>query len=410
VAGLAVALHWALRQWARAAPHLPARAAAAGAALAAGLAVAEAGQALRLWTLPATPPGAAFTLRTGVEHAQIARAAFADRRAFRAAAAADPLAGRAGLLDRLAGREVRVVFVESYSRASFDNPAYAPRHTATLRRAEAALHAAGLAAASLWLVAPIEGGQSWLSHATLGAGLTVDSPSRHAALIASGRRTLWQIARDGGWRTVAVAPAITRPWPEGARLGFDAVLDRDALGYRGPPFNWVTMPDQFTLARWAGRLRPDPRPAFVQVALISSHAPWVPVPRLVAWDAVGDGTVFAPMVEGAERPEAVWRDPARVRAQYALALDYALQAAFGDAARAGGPAAPLTLVLGDHPAAPFVAQAGGRDVPLHVIGPPAALAPLASWGMTPGLIPAAAAPRWPMAAFRDRFVAAFTEP
>ncbi|QYK43663.1 MAG: sulfatase-like hydrolase/transferase [Paracoccaceae bacterium] len=412
-AGLAalVALLWAsLRLWSRVSlPGAAARAAGIGAALAGVVALAEAGQAMRLWTLPQRPPGAAFTLRSGVEHALYARRAAADLRAFRQAALSDPWAARTGVLDRLGGRELRIVFVESYARSSFDNPLYAPTHTATLRRAGSALSAAGLAAGTLWLQSPIEGGQSWLAHATLASGLTVNDLSRHAALVASPRRTLWQFAQDAGYHTVAVAPAITRAWPEGVRLGFDTLLDRDAMGYRGLPFNWVTMPDQFTLARWPDRLPPDPRPVFAQVALISSHAPWVPVPRLIPWDAVGDGTEFDAMAAG-DPPEVVWRDPDRIRDQYRQSLDYALSAALADAARQGGADAPLILILGDHPPAAFVSQTGSPDVPLHVIGPPEALAPLAGWGLTPGLIPGPDTPRWPMADFRDRFLAAFTTP
>lgn len=411
LAVLAALIWWALRQWAglRLTP-LPRVAAALAAGLGCAVMVAEIGQAMRVWALPVKPPGAAFTVRVAVERVGMYRRTLADLAAFRAAAASDPFAGRGGVLSLLEGREVQVIFVESYGRASIDNPLYAPTHIATLRRAEADLARAGLSAMTGYLASPIEGGQSWLAHATLASGLSVDSQTRNAALLASPRLTLWQIARDAGYRTAAVMPAITMAWPEGGRLGFDAVLDRDAMDYRGRPFNWVTMPDQFTLARFRDRLPPDPRPLFVQVALISSHAPWVPVPRMIAWGDVGDGRVFDPMTQGSDPPDVVWRDRDRVRDQYRQAVDYALQAAFAHAARAGarGSGAPLMIFLGDHPAAAFVAQAGGPDVPLHIIGPAPALAPLAGWGMTPGLVPTAATPRWPMQAFRDMFLDAYS--
>ena len=34
------------------------------------------------------------------------------------------------------------------------------------------------------------------------------------------------------------------------------------------------------------------RPVFAMVALISSHAPWTPLPRLLPWEAIGDGAVY----------------------------------------------------------------------------------------------------------------------
>jgi hypothetical protein len=404
---------WALRQWAGLGLPPAARGGAAAAMILAGtVAVAEIGQAMRVWALPVQPPGAAFTARVGVERIGMYRRTLTDLAAFHAASAADPFAGRDGLLDGLAGREVQVIFVESYGRASIDNPLYAPTHIATLERAQDDLARAGLVAMTGYLASPIEGGQSWLAHATLASGLSVWNQTRHGALLASPRLTLWQIARAAGYRTAAVMPAITLAWPEGARLGFDTVLDRDAMGYAGLPFNWVTMPDQFTLARFRDRLPPDTRPLFAQMALISSHAPWVPVPRMIAWDAVGDGRIFGEMTLGSDPPDVVWRDRDRVRDQYRQAVDYALQAVFAHAAREGarGTGSPLMIVLGDHPAAAFVAQTGGPDVPLHIIGPAEALAPLADWGLTPGLVPTPATPRWPMEAFRDRFLTAYSTP
>jgi hypothetical protein len=68
---------------------------------------------------------------------------------------------------------------------------------------------------------------------------------------------------------------------------------------------------------------------------------------------------------------------------------------------------PLIVILGDHPPVAFVSATGSHDVPVHVIGPPGVLAALNAWGWTPGLIPAADAPVWPMEHFRDRFLAAF---
>ena len=136
----------------------------------------------------------------------------------------------------------------SYGRSAHENPLYAPTVAAALAEAEARLAAAGLAARSAWLTSPVVGGQSWLAHATLLSGLAVDSEGRYRALLASPRRTLLHLARAAGWSTAAVMPAITLPWPEAGWFGYDSVLAAKDLGYRGRPFNWVTMPDQFTLA------------------------------------------------------------------------------------------------------------------------------------------------------------------
>jgi hypothetical protein len=409
-AALFLALRGAARAWTGVARRAGLGAAASvGAVLAMAVAVAEAGQALGQWPLPLRPPGAAFTARSGYESMRLVRITLRELEAFRAAAASDPQAGRAGQLARLGGADATVIFVESYGRAALENPRYAGTTRDTLAAAAAQLAGQGLALRSGWLTAPIAGGQSWLSHATFASGLDLGDQARYAAFLASPRLTLWQIAGTAGHATAAVMPAITRPWPDAARLGFGRVLAAGDLGYAGQPFNWVTMPDQYTLAAYPARLGPRQGPRLTQVALISSHAPWVPVPELVAWDTVGDGRVFDAMAAAGDPPEVVWRDRDRVRMQYGLALDYALRTVTGFAAN-GGAGGGLLVVLGDHQPAAFVAERPGRDVPVHLIGPPALVAAFDDWGWTPGLIPAPELAAWPMAAFRDRFLDALAAP
>ncbi len=407
---LGLALWWALGQWQGVTPARGWRiGAGVAAALAGVVAVAEIGQAMRAWALPATPPGAAFTARVAVERARTYRTALTELAAFRRAAASDPFDGAPGLFAALEGRDVLIVFVESYGRASFDNPLYASTHTATLRAAEAEIAESGLAMRSGWMTAPMSGGQSWLAHGTVASGLTTGDQVRYAAMLGSARRTLFHLAAQSGYSTAAVMPAITMPWPEADLLGFDTVLAAGDMGYRGQPFNWVTMPDQFTLARYGDLLPPAEAPRFVQIALISSHAPWVPVPEMIDWDAVGDGTIFDQWALSGDPPEVVWRDRDRVRDQYRQSVDYALQAAFGYVARRGereGAGAPLMIVLGDHQAAGFVAQGESLDVAAHLIGPPEVVALFDGWDWTPGMIPENDLTAWPMAAFRDAFLRA----
>ncbi len=419
LAGLAVAalaavlclliglLWWATGVWARLQPRPPLRRPVAlGAALAAVLTLADAGHAARLFTLPADPPGRAATARLIPERIALLRQTFADLAAFRAAAATDRFADTPGLLDRLQGRQTVIVFVESYGRTSFDTPLYSATHLPTLHAAEPALRKAGFAIRSGWLTSPIMGGQSWLAHGTLASGLRLDNQTRYGAMLASPRRTLFRIAADEGFRALGVMPAITLAWPEGPMLGFSEIFAAADLGYRGLPYNWVTMPDQFTLTAF-DRLRVPGESLLAEVVLVSSHAPWTPVPQMVPWDAVGDGTILNQWATSGDPPQVVWRDEARIRDQYRQSIDYSLQAVTGFAARQTG-ALPLFVILGDHQPAPFVAQSDSRDVPVHLIGPPDLIALTDGWGWTEGLMPDPALPPWPMEAFRDRFLAAFT--
>ena len=414
LASLGAALWWATGVWAGVSLRGAGRATAVLALIPfTALAVAEIGQAKRLWSLPpalsSALPGAAFTARVGVERVVQFRNTRADLAAFRQAATSDPMQSGGPYFDALAGRDLVLVYVESYGRSSFGNPLYAPTHTATLARIQADLAARGLAMRSGWATAPISGGQSWLAHGSVASGLWLDTQGRYRALLASPRRTLFHYAQAAGLRTVAIKPAHVFPWPEGSFFGFDAIYNAADLGYRGAPFNWVTMPDQFTLLALdrLERDRPD-RPALVvQVALVSSHAPWVPVPELVAWEDVDDGTIFTPMALAGEAPEVVWRDHDRVRDQFRLAIDYSLQTVGAWAARhADDP--PLIVMMGDHEPAGFVAGVPGQDVPVHVIGPPDLVARFATPGWTEGMLPAADLPAIRQDALRDLLLQSLT--
>jgi hypothetical protein len=409
VALVAALLWWATGVWARVdLSRRAARVSGVAAVLAAGVAAAEIVEASRAWDPPVSIPGAAFTARVGIERVELATRTVAELRVFRAAAASDPFAEKGPLLDEI-GRDVMVVFVESYGRTSIDTPYFSEVHRETLAAAEARLRGLGLAMRSGYLASPTRGGQSWLAHGTFANGLWIDDQTRYAAAIASGRDTLYRIAERSGFRTAAVMPAITLDWPEAATMGFGTVLPAKDLGYKGKPFNWVTMPDQFTLAALDRLLRTgeDPRPLFVQVALVSSHAPWVPVPELIDWDSLGDGTVFNEVATSGDPPDVVWRDTDRVREQYRLSIDYSLRTVFDYAARhAADP--PLMLVLGDHQAAGFVAMDERPDVPVHLIGPPELVAKAAAWGWTSGLVPGDDVPVIKMDEMRDLFIRTFS--
>lgn len=407
---LGMTLSWAMAIWARVSLPAAARRIATPMALALmALAVGEVATQMNRWHLPVAMPGTAFTARVGAEKIRLILRTVDDLRIFRAAAAADPFRGWSDLLDELPG-DVLVIFLESYGRASLDVPLYADTHRPILATAEMRLTAAGLAMRSGFLASPTRGGQSWLAHGTFATGLRITDQVRYQAALASGRETLFHIAARSGFLTAAVMPAIVLPWPESAQMGFQVVLPAADLGYRGKPFNWVTMPDQFTLSALDRLLRlpPRDRPLFAQVALVSSHAPWVPVPQLIPWDQVGDGSIFNAMVaDSGDPPEVIWRDPDRVRDQYRLSIAYTLETVFDYVARLG-PDAPLIFVLGDHQAAGFVAQSESADVPLHVIGPPELVARTEGWGLTPGLIPSDGHLALSMERMRDLILRSFS--
>lgn len=339
----------------------------------------------------------------------------AEIRAFEGELAADTAhVGGDDLFARIRGRDVILVFVESYGRNAIEDPRYGGLIKPRLNSVERQLQAAGFSAASGWTRSPTVGGLSWLAHGTLLSGLWVDSQARYDLLMDSDRASLNRLFREAGWRTAAVMPAITMDWPEAAYFGYDQILAAKDLGYLGKPFNWVTMPDQYTLLAFErlarGPAGNDGKPVMAEIALISSHAPWTPVPKLIDWAAVGDGTVFNDQAESGDAPQVVWADHDRVRRQYVETIDYTLETLGDYIARFGRDA--VFVVLGDHqPAALVTGPDASRAVPIHIVSRDAALVEgFRSDGFAMGMTPDPQAPEPPMDSLRARLISHFSAP
>jgi phosphatidylglycerophosphate synthase len=353
--------------------------------------------ALRVAGAPVASSSAAAL---AVDEVRAVRAGLADREELARLIAQDRFRETPGrrLLTGLRGKDVLLVFVESYGRVAFEDP----RIGALLDQGTAQLRAAGFSSRSAYLTSPTFGGLSWLAHATLQSGIRVDGQRRYDQLVKAERLTLTRAFKRAGWRAVGFMPANHRAWPEGHRFyRFDRIYDRRNLGYRGPDFGLPPMPDQYTfLALQRRELTPQRSPLFAEVDLISSHAPWTSIPRLVAWDEVGDGSVFDRIPPAKLRPG--------VRAAYGQSIEYSLSTVLSFVQRYGDDDMVL-VVLGDHqPATVVTGQGAGRDVPISVITRDAkVMERISGWDWEDGMLPSPAAPVWPMADFRDRFLEAY---
>ena len=146
-----------------------------------------------------------------------------------------------------------------------------------------------------------------------------------------------------------------------------------------------------------------------EIDLESSHNPWVPLPRMVDPDELGDGSVFDGMPEEGPQRDDVWRDADLVKAAYVRSLEYSLDALTSFVERNADDDLVL-VVLGDHwPVTTVSGTPAGYDVPISVIArDPAVLRRIDDWRWHDGLRPGDDAPLWPMDAFRDRFLDAYT--
>jgi hypothetical protein len=362
--------------------------------------------------VPGEPLASRHVAQTAEGRVQQVVAGVRDQAAFTREAADDAYAAAPGnaLLHGLRGKDVLIVFVESYGRSALADPQLARVVVPALDAGSRQLAAAGFAGRSAYLTSPTAGGGSVLAHSTMLSGLWIDSQQRYRNLVASDRLTLNEAFHKAGWRSVGVMPAVTRAWPEGAFYHYDTVYDAEGLDYHGPAFGYASMPDQYTLSVLQRReLAPvRRRPVVAEIALVSSHVPWAPLPQPVPWNAVGDGSVFDPMPARSLPVSKVWSDPAGIRDAYARSVAYSMSTLFSFVGTYGSDRT-VVVVVGDHQPAPVVTGAGaGRDVPVTVLAKdPAVLAQVAAWGWQAGVQPAPGAPVWRMDAFRDRFLAAF---
>jgi phosphatidylglycerophosphate synthase len=316
----------------------------------------------------------------------------------------------AQLLTALRGKDVLLVFVESYGKVTVQGASFAPTVDALLDEGTNRLRAAGFSARSAFVTSSTFGGVSWLAHSTLQSGVWVNSQRRYDQVVTSDRFTLSDAFKRAGWRTVDDAPADDRAWPEGSSFyHYDKLYDRRDVGYRGPNFTYAPMPDQYLFSALQ-RLelgKADRRPLFAEVETVSSHMPWSRIPRLISWRDVGNGSIFNRIPMDRE-PDAFWWSPTRVKAAYARSIEYSLNTLISFVQHYGNQNLVL-VVVGDEQPLPIVSgQGASHDVPISIIAhDPAVLNRIGGWGWAGGLRPPPQAPIWRMSAFRDRFLTAF---
>ncbi|WP_443055220.1 CDP-alcohol phosphatidyltransferase [Streptomyces sp. NBC_00704] len=318
----------------------------------------------------------------------------------------------AQLVPDLRGKDMIFTFIESYGRSAVEDPIMAPGVDATLAARTQALAKAGFHARSGWLTSATYGGSSWLGHSTTLSGLWVDNQQRYSTVMASDHLSLTKAFRKtGAWDTVGVMPGVQKAWPESGFYGLDKVYNAFQMGYQGPKFSWSTMPDQYALEAFQrlehGRTGRD-KPLMSEIILTSSHQPWAPIPKMVGWDDLGDGSVFKGVEAAGRKASDVVADGTASKEEYGKSIAYSVTALTEWLERYGTDDTVLVF-LGDHqPIARVSGDNASRDVPVSIVAKdPKVLDRISSWKWTDGLKPAHDAPVWKMSSFRDRFLTAY---
>jgi hypothetical protein len=325
-----------------------------------------------------------------------------DKRYAEALAAPQPPLGR---LDGLKGRDVYIVFFESYGTVVLDDPRYAEKVAPALAQFQATVEQAGYHLLSSRIVSPTFGGGSWLAHGSIESGLKLDQFL--ARLIARGQRhTLARYMAAAGYRTVEVAPGLKTPAPDERFWGFERSYFARDLGYAGPPFGWFDIPDQYTLRQFDAReAAPGHGPLFAQIVLVSSHTPFVPVPPYVAdWDDAGDYRSVTP-----EEWKRIYAPPdwSALGEPYVASVVYDLETLGAWLARRKGDG--LVIILGDHQPPGFISgEKQPWTVPIHVLSrDPDLIWPFAAAGYAEGAVPPQSGDFKGMESFLGDFLKAF---
>ena len=368
---------------------------------------------LSLQLIQGSPVASASATALAYSQVRAAQAAIADPRVFEAATRSpDPEASvpASNLLTGLHGKDVIVVFVESYGQVAVQGSSFSPGVDAVLRKQNGMLTSAGWSTQSAWLSSPTFGGISWLAHSTLQSGLWVDSNQRYDELLDSQRFTLSDAFDKAGWHTVADDPSDNTTWVPGTTFyHYAQTYNRLNVGYHGPTFSYSAMPDQYTLAEFQRlELTPGHKPVMGEIDLTSSHIPWAPLPTMVPWNKVGNGSIFDDQPAKSESPTQVLRSNT-TKQFYGQSVQYSMTALTSWVTELNDPNLVLIL-MGDHQPHTSVSGSGAtHDVPISIITrAPSVLKQMSSWHWQNGLLPAPSAPLEPMDAFRNQFLNTFS--
>jgi hypothetical protein len=199
-------------------------------------------------------------------------------------------------LERLKGNDFLLFLVESYGSAVYRHRSMAASGCPAVEQFTSSLASKGYHIVSRYLNSCTYGGGSWFAHTTLRTGIPVRDSLEYALVMQRNPppQTLANLFKQAGYRTVLVQPGTVRPWPEGLVHGFDQRHYAFHMGYQGPAFGWAPMPDQYTIHVVDQKEMQTARsPLFVEYALVSSHAPWTPVPQTIPdWSKLDGGRIY----------------------------------------------------------------------------------------------------------------------
>jgi hypothetical protein len=248
-------------------------------------------------------------------------------------------------------------------------------------RVERRLAARGYHMRTAYSVAPVHGGKSWLSLATLQTGILIDQPEPFRAFERSSRRvpTLHGFFKSQGYHTASLEPGTKeRIGVGGDAYGYDVRVCGPDLDYQGKRWGFGEIPDKYSLDTFNARFWPTvAEPRFLFYMAVTTHYPW-----------------SADTVPPYEPPGADWPPLGGVdaigsefRAYYFKSIEYEWRA-LTEWIEADASQNALIVVLGDHQPRLESNPPGevSFEAPIHVLSKDGALVDaFGKYGFRPGL-------------------------
>jgi hypothetical protein len=261
-----------------------------------------------------------------------------------------------------------------------------------LSRMQTKLEADGFRMRSGYSTAPVHGGRSWISMATVHSGIRVDAEPAYRLLEQTAKQipTLTRFFKSHGYQTLALQPG---DWK---RIGLTTediyARDHSVIGndipYKGIHFGLSSIPDQYSLGFFEETaVAPSPQPRFAFYMATSTHYWWVDVPPFVRdWKRLdlrpieaGDVVPWAPVAGRSAMPSGLF-------SQYFDDIEYEWRA-LAEFIEKRRDEDALIVVVGDHQ--PLLTC--GKDpitfnTPIHVLSRDQSLLDrFADVGLEPGL-------------------------
>lgn len=295
------------------------------------------------------------------------------------------------------------ITIESYG-STLATPPSRSQYDRLMHGVETELRASGWHAASSHSRAPVFGGLSWLSVATLFLGTPVKHQPTFDVLKPRLPRYphLVRLFQKQGYETAALQPPVrSRPGlPVDNPYGFHRTFYFQDLDYRGPSYGWGIVPDQYSLSVAHDRfVDPATGPFFLFFETVTPHGPWTDPPpplqntaaaRVRTAPSAGSTAVDLPILSiprtGTPSPSWSNAESSIERLLHHVQYDWDVLSTY---LRTQAPSHSLVVVLGDHQ--PYVANDRSTATPLHVLSPDETLVRrFEKYGLTPGLRPSSA--------------------